>query len=108
MNINNILTENDFKDLDVDSQLEHQFQIQETKESGWIFDKNNSMNIRFCKTGELSGSSCMKIPLGSKALISFKNNDKICFIRSILSSLYPCSNDHPNRVPNFFNNISMN
>ena len=57
------------------SQLEHQIQIQETKESGWIFDKINSMKIRFYKTGELNGSF-VKIPLRSNALIKIKNYDK--------------------------------
>ena len=46
LNISNNLTETDINDIDVKSQLEHQVQIQETKESGWIFDKNNSMKIR--------------------------------------------------------------
>ena len=45
LNINNNLTETDINDTDVKSQLEHQIQIQETKESGWIFDKINAMKI---------------------------------------------------------------
>ena len=36
--MNHILTESDIENIDVSSQLEHQFQIQETKESGWILD----------------------------------------------------------------------
>ena len=32
------LTESDIDNIDVRSQLAHQIQIQETKESGWIFD----------------------------------------------------------------------
>ena len=43
LNINNNLTESDIDNIDLKSQLEHQIQIQETKESGWIFDKINSM-----------------------------------------------------------------
>ena len=38
---NNNLTESDIDNIDVRSQLEHPIQIQETKESGWIFDKIN-------------------------------------------------------------------
>ena len=45
LNINHNLTESDFDIIDVRSQLEHQIQIQETKEAGWIFDKINSMKI---------------------------------------------------------------
>ena len=36
--INNILTKSDIDNIDIKSQLEHQTQIHETKESGWIFD----------------------------------------------------------------------
>ena len=52
LNINNNSTETDINDVDVKSQLEHQIQIQETKECGWIFDKIKSMKIRFYQTGE--------------------------------------------------------
>ena len=87
LNFNNSLTENDINDIDVKSQLEHQIQIQETKESGWMFDKTNSMKIKFYKTGALSGSSYVKLPWRSNALINNKNNDKYCFLWSILASL---------------------
>ena len=42
---NNNLTESDIDIIDVRSHLEQQIQIQETKESGWMFDKINSMKI---------------------------------------------------------------
>ena len=80
LNINNNLTETDINNIDVKSQLEHQIQVQETKESGWIFDKIHSMKIRFYKTEELNGSSYVKIPLRSNALINIKNKDINCFI----------------------------
>ena len=38
------------------------------------------MKIRFYKTDELDGSSYVKIPLRSNALINIKNNDKYCFV----------------------------
>ena len=63
LNINYNLTETDINNIDVKSQLEHQIQVQETNESGWIFDKINAMKIRFYKTEELNGSSYVKIPL---------------------------------------------
>ena len=59
------------------------------------------MKIGLYKTGELNGSSYVKIPLRSSALINIKNYDKYCFIWSILPKLYPCDNDHPNRVSNY-------
>ena len=88
MNINHNLTENYINDIDVKLQLKHQIQIQETKEFGWIFDKINSMKIRFSETGELNGSSYVKVPLRSNALINIKNNDKYCFLWSILTYLH--------------------
>ena len=101
LNINNKLPETDINNIDVKSQLQHQNQIQETKESDCIIDKINSMKISFLKTGELNGSSYVKNPLRSNDLINFKNNDKYCFIWSILGSLHPCDIDHPNRVSNY-------
>ena len=97
MNINHKLTKNDIDKIDFIFQIEHQIQIQETKDSGWISDKTNSMTIRFFKTGELDGSSYVKILLRSNASIIIKNDDKYCFIWSILASLHPCENNHPNR-----------
>ena len=87
--------------IDIKSQLEHQIPIQETEESGWIFDKINSMKVRFYKTSELNGSSYVKIPLGSNAISNIENDDNYCFIWSKLASLHPCSNDNPNRVSNY-------
>ena len=110
LNINNNLTESDIDNIDIKSQLEHQIRSQETKESGWIFDKINAMKIRFYKTDELNGSSYVKIPLRSNALINIKNNDKYCFIWSIFASLHPCENDHPNRVSiyiQYFNELNF-
>ena len=102
LNINHNLTESDIDNIDVTSQLKHQIDVHETKESGWIFDKINSMKISFYKTTELNGSSYLKIPLRTNALINIKNNDKYCFIWSILASLHPCENDHSNRVSNYY------
>ena len=41
------LPEFDIRNIDIKSQLEHQIQIQETRESGGIVDKINSMKISF-------------------------------------------------------------
>ena len=101
LNFNNNLTETDFDKIDIKSQVEHQIQIQQTKESGWIINKINSMKIRFYKTGDLNGSNYVKNPLRSNALINIKNDVKYCFIWSILASVYSCNNDHPNGVSNY-------
>ena len=69
------------------------------------------MKIRFYETGEVNGSNYVKITLGSNALIKIKNNDKYCFLWSILAYLHPCEIDHPNRVSNYkqyFNELNSN
>ena len=68
------------------------------------------MKIRFFKTGELNGSSHVKIPLRSSALIKLKIDDKYCFIRSILAKLHTCENNQPNSVSNYrqyFNQLNI-
>ena len=110
LKFNNNLTESDIDNIDVRSQLERQTQIQETKETGWIFDKINSMKISFYKTTELDGTSHVKIPLRSNAILIFQNNDKYCFIWSISASLHPCENSNPSRVNNYvqyFNKLNF-
>ena len=110
LNINHNLTESDIDNIDITSQLEHQIEIQKTRESGWIFDKINSMKLSFYKTTELNGTSYVKIQLRTNAMINIQNNDKFCFLWSFLASLHPCENDHPNRVNNYlhyFNELNF-
>ena len=71
------------------------------KESGCIFDKINSMKVSFSKFTELNGTSYVKNPLRSNAILNIQNNDNYCFIWSILPSLHPCENTHPSRVNNY-------
>ena len=100
LNFNHNLTETDLDNIDVKSPLEHQIQQPEMKYSIWRFDNINSLIIFFFKTGEVNGSSYVKIPLRSNPILNIENNDKYCFIWSILASLHPCNNNHPNRVSN--------
>ena len=100
-----MLREKDIDKIDIKSHLEHQIQMQETKETGWIIDKIKSMKIGFYKIGELIGSSYVKTLLRSTALIIIKNDDKYQFIWSDLASLHPRENGHPNRVTNYKQNF---
>ena len=59
------------------------------------------MKISFYKTVELNGTSYVKLPLRSNAILNVQNNDKYCFVWSILASLHPCENTHPSGVNNF-------
>ena len=101
LKINHNLTESDLYKIDVKSPLEHQIQQQEMKDSGWRFDKINSMTVYYYKTGIMNGSIYIKFPVRSNAILNIENNDKYCFIWSILTKLHPCNNSHPNRVSNY-------
>ena len=56
------------------------------------------MKMRLCKTGEIIGSSYVKVPVRSKAILNIESFDRYCFIRSILAYLHPCESSHPSRV----------
>ena len=52
----------------------------------------------------MNGLNYVKIPL------NIENNDKYCFIWSMLASVHPCRNIHPNRVSNYkkyFNKLNF-
>ena len=101
LNINHNLTQGDIDNINITSPLERQIQNQEMQDSGWRFDKLYSMTIYFYKTTEMNGSNYVKIPLRSNAILNVENNDKYCFVWSVLAWLYPCKNNHPNRVSNY-------
>ena len=86
LNINHNLRRSDLDNIDVKSPLEFQIQ-QEMKDSGWRFNKINSMTI-FYETGEMNGSNYVKVPLRTNAIVNIENIDKYCFIWSILASLF--------------------
>ena len=93
------------------SPLENQKEQLKMKDSGWRFDKINSMTAYFYKTGELNRSNYVEIPLRSNAILNNENNDKYCFFWPILAHLRPCNNNHPNRVSKYkqyFNEINNN
>ena len=74
--INHNLTQTDIDNIVIKSPLELQIQQQEMKNSGWRFDKINSLTIYFYKTGELNDSKYVKFPLRSNAILNIENNDK--------------------------------
>ena len=59
------------------------------------------MKIRFYKSGEINGSSCVKILFRSNVILNIEKTDTYCFLWSILATLYPCNNDNPSRVKNY-------
>ena len=110
MNINHNFTQTDLDYIDFVSPLEHQKQQQEMKGSGWRFDKINSMTKYFYKTNEMNGLNYVKILLRSNAILNIENNDKYCFLWSILAYIHLCNNNHSNRVSNYkqyFNELNI-
>ena len=71
------------------------------KVSGWRFDKNNSMTVYFCKIGKINGQTYVKTLLESNAILNNENNDKYCFLWSVLAYLQPFNKNHPNRVSHY-------
>ena len=71
------------------------------KDSGWRFDKINSMIANFFKNGELKGSIYDKIALRSNAILNIEINDQYCLFWSLLAYLHPCNHIHPKRVSNY-------
>ena len=68
------------------------------------------MTIYSNQTGIMNGSNYVKITLRSNAILNIENNDKYCFLWSILAYLYACNNNHPNRVSNhnqYFNELNI-
>ena len=110
LNMNYNITQSDIDNINITFPLESQIQKQEMKDSGWRFDKINSMTIYFYKTTEMNGLNYIKIVLRSNAVLNVENNDKYCFLWSILAWLHPCNNNHPNRVSNYrqyFNELNI-
>ena len=90
LRINHKLTDSDLKKINVQWDLDRQIQQQELKDSGWNFDKIISLTIYFYKTQELNGTSYVNIPIRSNAILNIQNDDKYCFIWSILAHMFPC------------------
>ena len=110
LNMTNNLTQSEIDNVDIQCDLEARKQNLEMKESGWHFQRVNSMTISFYNTGNMDGSSYVKVPLRSSAKLNIKNDDKYCFLWSILAKLHPCENSHPDRVSNYephFNELNI-
>ena len=94
-------TESDIDNIDARSQLEQQNQNQQTKDSGWILDKIDLMTKYFYDNTELNGSTYVKIPLRSSAVINIDSDDDYCFLWSKVANTLPCKNNHPKKVSDF-------
>ena len=112
INLNKInnLTQSEIDNVNIQWDLESRILNLETKESGWVFQRVNSMTISYYNIGNMDGSSFVKIPLRSSAIVNIKTDDKYCFLWSILAKLHPCENSNPIRVSNYepyFNELNI-
>ena len=78
----NNLTQSEIDNANIQWEVEARKQNLEMGESGWHFQRINSMTISFYNTGNMDGSSYVKVPLRSSAILNIKNNDKYCFLWS--------------------------
>ena len=69
--------------------LVNRIQSVEMKESGWNFQRINTMGKSFDHDGDQNGSSYVKITLRCSAKLNFKNDDNFCFLWSISAKLHP-------------------
>ena len=95
------MTWSDVEKYDVERETGSKIENLEMKDSGWKFYKIVSETIYIYKTDELTGSSYVKIPVRSSAILNVGNNDNYCFLWTTLAHLHPSENCHPNRVSNY-------
>ena len=76
MKMTNNLTQSEIDNVDIQWDLEARIQNLQMRESGWHFQRVNSMTISFYNTGNMHGSSYVKVPLRSSAILNIKNDDK--------------------------------
>ena len=109
LNMINNLTQSEIDNANIQWEVEARKQNLEMKESGWHFQRVNSMTISFYNTGNMDGSSYIKVPLRSSAIVNIKNNDKYCFLWSILAKLHPCeiNPDRVSKYESYFNELNI-
>ena len=63
LSITDNLTQSEIDNIIIQWTLENTIQAVEMEESGWNFQRINTLSISFYKSGELNGSSYVKNPL---------------------------------------------
>ena len=64
------LTQSELDKIIIQCTLEHRIQTIEMRESGWRFQRINTMRISFYKSGNLKCSSSVRVPLRVSVLIN--------------------------------------
>ena len=63
--------------------------------------KKNQWQYIFTTLVAISRRSHVKNSVRSNATLNIENNDKYCFLWSILAYLHPCNSNHSNRASNY-------
>ena len=98
LNINRKLSESGLGIFDCKFQLEQHIQNQESKNSARRYEKINSMTLFLYKTTAFNRLSYVRKLSRSSTLLSIENDDKYCFLMSIVASIQYCTNNQPLRV----------
>jgi len=83
------------------------------RDSGWSFLCNSHLELNINKYQPLSGSKFIALPKfiqNKKACLNIQNNDKFCFLWSVVAGLYP-KNQNQHRTssyPHFQNVLNIN
>ena len=101
LNVNQNLTESNIGNINIISQLEHQIQNQEIRDSDWICDNIDSEIKSFCKSSKKKGSKYVKVLLRTSAKFNIESDDNYCFLWSILAGVHPCRKSHPTKASNY-------
>ena len=79
LSITHNLTQSEIDNINIQSTLGKKIQSVEMKQSGWNFQRINTMGIYFHKSGEINGSNYVKLPLRNSAILYIENKDRYCF-----------------------------
>ena len=98
---------NQHEEVNESNELNHQIDEFEQVESGYIFDSIKKLTVKMFKYHDIRASSYCKLPksfCNSKSIVNIQNNDKYCFLSSILAHKYKVDN-HRERGSNYKNHF---
>ena len=96
------LTRLQLDDLDIMTDLENEIENRDMEGSGWNIQGINHLKIYFHKTNVINGSTYIKFPLRTNAILNTQNADTYCFLWSILANIHPINDkNHPYRVSKY-------
>ena len=99
------LTKLQLNNIDPDSEIRNKIHTVEMVGSGRNLQKIIYSEVEFYKQNGIRGNSYVKLPMRSNAFLNIQNEEKFCFIWSILAKSYPI-NKHAYRVEYYKNHFN--